>query len=229
MFSVDPYTFTGVLATIKIGSYWQLEVGAHAGDDMAPWSNSAQFNGLLLARWVSRNNNNSLYGGINSLGNGQYTSQHDNLQMVVMTWGHKFNGTFHMMTEAYYMWQYHALTGGTVINGPTKSFDEETGPGMLIPGAATAEGLVNFFQILLSHKDYLSIRNDFLNDPQANRTGFRAFYSSHTIGFVHHFNNYIRIRPELRYERAWSDGVTPYNNGTKKDQYTAAVDLIVRF
>src|ERR1022692_4171572 len=194
MFTVDPYTFTGVLATIKLGSYWQLEVGAHAGDDMAPWGNSAQLNGLLMARWVSRDNNNSLYGGINSLGNCNYTNQHDDLQMIVMTWGHKFNETFHMMTEAYYIWQYHALKGGTVINGPSKWFDEEVGSGALIPGAATAQGLVNFFQVLFSHKDYLSIRNDFLNDPQANRTGFQTFYSSHTIGFVHHFNNYIRLR-----------------------------------
>jgi hypothetical protein len=229
MFTVDPYTFTGVQATFKLGSYWQLEVGAHAGNDMAPWSNSAQVNGLLMARWVSHNNNNSIYGGINSLGNGDYTHQHDDLQMVVATWGHKFNETFHMMTEAYYMWQFHALTGGTVINGPSRPFLEGVGPGTLIPGAATTQGLVNYFQVLFSKKDYLSIRNDFLNDPQANRTGFVTLYSSHTIGFVHFFTDLIRIRPELRYERAYASGVTPYDNGTKKDQFTAAMDLIVRF
>jgi hypothetical protein len=82
---------------------------------------------------------------------------------------------------------------------------------------------------LFSHKDYLSIRNDFLNDPKANRTGYATLYSSHTIGFVHYFTDNIRIRPELRYERAYADGITPYDNGTKKDQYTAAMDLIVRF
>src|ERR1700722_4514483 len=230
MFTVDPYTFTGVQATFKLGSYWQLEVGAHAGNDMAPWSNSAQLNGLLMARWVSKNNNNSLYGGINSLGNGDYKNQHDDLQMVVITWGHKFNETFHMMTEAYYMWQYHSLTGGTVINGPGKPFLEGNGPGTLIPGAATTEGFVNYFQIQLSKtKDYLSIRNDLLNDPQANRTGFKTLYTSHTIGYVHFFNDYIRIRPEVRYETAWANGLTPYDNGTKKDQFTAAADVIVRF
>jgi hypothetical protein len=230
MFTVDPYTFTGVQATFKLGSYWQLEVGAHAGNDMAPWSNSAQLNGLLMARWVSKNNNNSLYGGINSLGNGDYKNQHDDLQMVVMTWGHKFSETVHMMTEAYYMWQYHALTGGTVINGPGKPFLEGTGPGTLIPGAATAQGFVNYFQILLSRKkDYLSIRNDLLNDPQANRTGFKTLYTSHTIGYVHFFTELIRIRPEIRYETAYANGVTPYDNGTRKDQFTAAMDLIVRF
>jgi hypothetical protein len=230
MFTVDPYTFTGVQATFKLGSYWQLEVGAHAGNDMAPWSNSAQLNGLLMARWVSKNNNNSIYGGINSLGNGDYKNQHDDLQMVVMTWGHKFSSAVHMMTEAYYMWQFHALTGGTVINGPGKSFLEGTGPGTLIPGAATTQGFVNYFQILLDEKkDYLSIRNDLLNDPQANRTGFVTLYTSHTIGWVHYFTDLLRIRPEVRYERAYARDVTPYDNGTKRDQFTAAMDLILRF
>lgn len=230
MFTVDPYTFTGAQATFKLGSYWQLEVGAHFGNDMAPWSKSAQLNGLLMARWVSKNNNNSLYGGINAVGSGHYTDQHDDLQMVVMTWGHKFNETFHMMTEAYYMWQFHALTGGTVINGPAKNFLEGVGPGTLIPGAAQTEGFVNYFQILLSQKkDYLSIRNDLLNDPQANRTGFVTAYTSHTIGWVHYFTDLIRIRPEVRFERAWASDVTPYDNGTKQNQFTAAMDLIVRF
>lgn len=229
MFTVDPYTFSGAQATFKLGSYWQLELGAHFGNDMAPWSSSAQLNGLLMARWVSKNNNNSLYGGINSLGNGDYKNQHDDLQMVVATWGHKFNESFHMMTEAYYMWEYHALTGGTVINGPAKEFYEGVGPGTLIPGAATTEGFVNYFQALLSKKDYLSIRNDLMNDAQANRTGFKTMYTSHTIGYVHYFTDLVRIRPEVRFERAWADGVTPYDNGTKQNQFTAAMDLIVRF
>lgn len=229
MFTVDPFTFTGAQATLKLGSYWQLEVGLHAGNDMAPWSNSAQLNGLLMARWVSRNNDDSIYGGINSLGSGNYKNEHDNLQMVVATWGHRFNETFHTMTEGYYMWQYHALTGGTVINGPAQPFYPGVGPGTLIPGTENAVGIVNYFETKFSDKDYLSVRNDFLNDPQAGRTGYATWYSSHTIGFVHYFGKNIRLRPEVRYERAYKDGVTPYDNGTKKDQYSAAMDLLVRF
>ena len=229
MFSVDPYTFTGAQATIKLGSYWQLELGLHGGNDMALWSKSAQLNGLLMVRWVSHDNDDSIYGGINSLGNGNYTNNHDNLQMVVATWGHKFNETFHMMTEAYYLWQYHSLVGGTVIDGPPRDFYTNVGAGAPIPGAAKAVGAVNYFQIKLSGHDYISIRNGYLSDPQANRTGYATQYSDHTIGFVHHFNNYIRIRPEIRYERAYANGITPYDNGTRKDQSSAAVDLIVRF
>jgi hypothetical protein len=68
-----------------------------------------------------------------------------------------------------------------------------------------------------------------LNDPQASRTGFATLYSSHTMGFVHYFTDLIRIRPEVRYERAYASDVTPYDNGTKRDQFTASMDLIVRF
>lgn len=230
MFTVDPYTFTGVHATLRLNEHWQLAVGAHAGNDMAPWSSSASLNGLAMVRWVSSNNRNSLYGGINSLGKGYYKDAHDNLQMVVATWGHKFSETVHMNTEAYYMWQHNAAVGGTAIEGPGKEWYMGTGLGSTIPGIASAVGLVNYFQIQLSpKKDYLSVRNDLLNDPQGNRTGYTTMYTSHTIGWVHHFNNLIRIRPELRYEKAWRNNAAPYDNGTHNDQFTAAMDLIVRF
>ncbi len=229
MFTVDPYTFTGAQATIKLGSHWQLEAGIHGGNDVAVWSKAASVNGLLMARWVSNDNNDSFYGGINALGAGNYKGNHDDLQMGVLTWGHKFNETFHMMTEVYYIWQHNALVGGTVIEGPPQPFYTNVGAGSLIPGTASAIGAVNYFQVKLSGHDYISIRNGFLSDPQGNRTGYVTSYSDHTIGFVHHFNNYIRIRPEIRYERAYANGITPYDNGTKKDQYSAAMDLIVRF
>ena len=83
--------------------------------------------------------------------------------------------------------------------------------------------------MLLGKLTYLSVRNDLLVDPQANRTSYSTAYSSHTIGIVHHFNELLRIRPEIRYERAYAAGITPYNNGTKRDQFTAAMDVVVRF
>ena len=229
MFTVDPYTFTGAQATFKLGSHWQLEVGIHGGNDVALWSKAASVNGLLMARWVSNDNDDSIYGGINALGAGNYKDNHDDLQMIVATWGHKFNETLHMMTEVYYIWQHHGLVGGTVIEGPPQPFYTNVGAGAPIPGLSQAVGAVNYFQIKVSGHDYISIRNGYLSDPTGNRTGYATYYSDHTIGFVHHFNDYIRIRPEIRYERSYADGITPYDNGTKKDQYSAAMDLIVRF
>ena len=230
MFSVDPYTFTGVQSTLKLGSNWQLELGIHAGNDVAPWTKPASVNGLLMARWVSSDNNNSIYGGINALGAGRYNHNHDDLQMVVATWGHRFNSTFHTMTEAYYMWQRDGLVGGTVIDGPAKPFYTNVGPGAMIPGLSKAFGFVNFFQMKTSDKSYISIRNDYLGDPQGNRTGFSTSYTSHTAGFVYFITPLLRVRPEIRYERAYSgQEIRPFDNGTKKDQYSASMDIILRF
>jgi hypothetical protein len=101
--------------------------------------------------------------------------------------------------------------------------------GSIIPGTSNSVGAVNYFQILLSGKNYLSIRNDLLNDPQGQRTGFATLYTSHTIGFVQYLTKLIYIRPEVRYEKAYTGNITPYDDGTRRHQFTASMDAIIRF
>ncbi|AMJ67773.1 hypothetical protein AXW84_21870 [Hymenobacter sp. PAMC 26628] len=229
MFAVDPYTFSGAQATIRLSPYWQIELGLHGGNDVAVWSNSAHLNGLAMFRWVSRNNANSVYAGINSIGSGEYSAGHDNLQMAVATWGHRFSPKVHTMTEGYYIWQYDAAVGGTAIDGPPRRFYPGVGEGSLQPGRSNAVGFVNYFQVQLSPKDYVSLRNDLLLDPQGNRTSYATTYTSHTLGLIHNFNSLVRIRPEVRYERAYAADATPYDNGSRRDQFMGAMDLIIRF
>jgi hypothetical protein len=227
MFSIDPYTFTGVTAMIKLDDHWSIQPGVHAGADMAPWSDSAAPNGQFLVRWISDDNNDSIWGGINSLGDGKYRNDHDNLQHVVGTWTHRFSEKIHTATEAYYMWQFDALKGGTVNNGPIRSFGGGGGPGPLIPGLSDSVGVVNYTQFQITDKDYICIRNDFLADFQGQRTGFENYYSSHTIGWSHNLTDWATIRPELKYERGYNNKA--YDLGTKIDQFKFAIDLIVRF
>jgi len=52
----------------------------------------------------------------------------DNKQAIVVTWGHKFNETFHMQTEAYYQWQFNGALAGTASYGPAR-YDAGGGPG----------------------------------------------------------------------------------------------------
>jgi len=226
MFTVDPYTFTGVNATIRLSPYWQILFGAHGGNDMAPWEKSSQLNGELLARWVSHDNNDSIWGGINSLGAGKFRDEHDNLQHFVATWQHKFSEKYHMMTEGYYEFEYDADQGGTVVDGPVEPY-AGAGAGKRLPGRSDATGLVNYFQILTSQKDYVSIRNDYLNDPRGFRTGFGTAYESWTVGYVRYLTPTIFVRPEVRYEHAY--GATPYDNGTRRDQWSIAADIIMKF
>ncbi|MEI9918442.1 MAG: outer membrane beta-barrel protein [Bacteroidota bacterium] len=233
MFSYDPFTFTGVLADIRLSKYFTLRAEVQGGNDMAFWTNSSRINGGLMARWVSKNNNNSIYGGINSLGKGQYRNGHDDLQQLVATWGHRFGKKVHMMTEAYYMWQKDGALGGSAVYGPNKYYAlnslNSQGELTIVPGISKSIGFVNYFQVQTSAKGYISIRNGFLNDVNGQRTGFATLYTDHTIGYVHYFSPLVFMRPEVRYERAYEDGVTPYDLGTKKDQFSATMDLVVKF
>ncbi|WP_310390873.1 outer membrane beta-barrel protein [Hymenobacter sp.] len=228
-FSYDPFTFTGALAALRLSPQVTVQLGVHAGNEMVPWSESAKLNGQAFIRWVAKNNNNSLYGGINSLGEGSYSRQHDNVQMVVATWGHRFGPNVHMMTESYYLWQRDALAGGTVINGPDRPW-AGSGAGALIPGRSHSYAAVNYFQVLLSPTSYLSVRNDLLNHLDGQRTGNKTLYSSHTVGYVKHFGGGLfTFRPEIRYDNAYADGIRAYDKGTRRDQLVGALDLIAHF
>jgi hypothetical protein len=230
MFTYDCYTQTGVNAAVKLNDSWTVLGGIHAGCDVAPWNEAAHPTGQFIVRWVSKSNNDSIYGGINSINNGRFKGFHDNLQQSNITWTHRFNekGTFVTMTEAYYIWQNRALVGGTVNFGPPRSWFRLTGPGVLIPGNAPAIGVVNYTAIKLSKRDFITLRPiDYLVDVKGERTGFATTLSSWTVGWTHRFGELITIRPELRYEYAFS--ARPYDNGRRNKQFMFAGDVIIRF
>ncbi len=79
-------------------------------------------------------------------------------------------------------------------------------------------------------KSYISIRNDYLNDHNGWRTGYATTYLSHTIGFVHYFTKWLFVRPEIRYDyTVGGKSIRAYDMGTKKNQFSAASDIIIRF
>jgi hypothetical protein len=238
MFTYDAYTFTGVQATFKVSKRVQFILGAHAGNDVAAWDSSASLHGQAMLRWVAANNNNSLWGGINTLGESNFTKGHDNKQAIVITWGHRFNKTFHMQTEAYYQWQYNGALGGSASYGPVR-YDAGGGPGPIVHGINQQIGFVNYFQMLLSPKSFLCLRNDLFEDVQGQQTGFATTYISHTFGVNYFFTSWLQIRPEIRYD--WNTqlnliggkfpGTNPYDAiGTPKpNQFLFSMDAIVRF
>lgn len=237
--SYDADTYTGIQATFRLSKQVQLVTGIHAGNDVAPWDKSASLHGQLLLRWVSRDENNGLFGGINSLGDNHYRDYHDNKQAIVVTWGHRFDSIFHMQTEAYYQWQYNGATGGSASFGPVQ-YDAGGGPGMIIPGINQQLGMVNYFQILLSRKAFLSLRNEIFEDVQGQQTGFRTSYLSHTLGLNYFFTPWIQMQPEIRYDwnstfnliRSSFAKVKPYDASSddpKSHQVVFSMDMLVRF
>ncbi len=262
MFTVDAYTHTGVQTAIKLSDQLTILNGLHAGSDMAPWFKGAIPTFETYARWVSKNNNDSIFAGVDAINNGRYrlareTTQvqqdaqalsiltgqnvpaphvpgHDNLQQFNVTWGHRFSRRVHTMTEAYYLYSYDALMGGTTNNGPSRHYNALTGPGTFLPGRSGAYGFVNYTNIKISDHDYITLRPvDFLMDNRGWRTGFPTTYGSWTAGWCHRFSDTLCIRPEIRYERSLLSRhgvpVTPYDNGHRMFQFTFGMDVIQRF
>ncbi len=226
MYTYDPYTFTGMQFITRLNQQFTLQLGVHAGNDMAPWTTSSQPNGEFLLKWVSRSGNDSLFGGIDSVGKGQYLNGHDDLQVAALTWSHKFTDRFHTMTEAYYIWERNALQGGSVTNGPPQPFFMGVGPGKFLPGISDSFGLVNYTPYKLSDKSYVVLRNDVLYDPRGFRTGVPGTVAEVTLGFIYHITPWAVTRPEIRFDYGTAK---VYDNNTKRDQFTFNWDIIVRF
>ena len=227
MFTYDAYTQTGINAAVKFNNTWSIQLGLHSGNDVAPWTNAASIPTLLaMVRWVSPSNNDSLWGGINSFNNGKFKGNHVNLQQFNLTWSHRFTEKFFTETESYYIYQLDAALGGTCNFGPVRSFGGGGGCGPIIPGYSSSIGAVNYIEYKIFDKSFMSFRTDFLADPQGQLTGFTSDYMSWTLGLTHFLTDLIEIRPEVRYETAFS--ATPYDNGTKKNQALFIIDAIVR-
>jgi hypothetical protein len=92
---------------------------------------------------------------------------------------------------------------------------------------APSFAIVNYLEKQLSGHDYLSIRNEFFDDFKGQRTGFRTRFTEHMVGWGHWIGTTVLWRPEVRWERAYDSPA--YNNGTKKNQFTFACDVLLFF
>ncbi len=233
LYTFDAYTHTGLLASTRLNPQTIVQLGIHAGNDVAPWTSAAQLSGFAGWRWVSKDNNDSIYTCLDCLNNAHFsnptstTSAHDNFNYIVSTWSHRFNERVSTNTEAYYMWQFNALSGGTPSFGPVRSFGGGGGAGAMIPGLSSTWGAVNYTMFVLDRMNYLTIRNEYWDDMQGERTGSATLYTSHTIGWAHHFSENLQVRPEFEFMHSYQKPA--FDNGTKKNQFVLSVDLILRF
>jgi len=224
LYAIDPFTDTGLIATVKFNDHWLAQLGITAGHDVAPWTADARPSGTVCVSYTTTSVNDNLYLCANGINDGKYA--YNNLQQYDATWYHKFSKTWHMATESWYMYERGVpAIGGTIT--------PETGANgaYCLPGeqrcTAPEYAVVNFLQKELSVRNFLSFRSDFLDDKKGQRTGFATKYSENTIMWCHWWGSTVQLRPELRFERAWDQKA--YDNGRRQDQFTAASDLIFHF
>lgn len=235
LFTFDTYSQVGVMATIMLNQNWTIQGAIHAGTDMAPWYKGAVATGMVGVRWVSCDNNDSVYLVLNSINSAKFRRfqmygqplGHDNFNYLVGTWQHKFDDNIHTKTEGYFMWQRDAVLGGTPSAGPVRSFGGGGGIGPDIPGTTLTYGIVNYTMFKFSDKDFVAVRNEIWRDADGERSGFPGTYSSHAIGLTHNFNEIVQIRPEIGYYRNWQNRA--FDLGKKKGMLLCGVDMTIRY
>jgi hypothetical protein len=228
LYSFDAYTQQGINATIKLANRWLFQIGLSAGNDVAPWTQDAKatVNTCLGYTWSEAADN--LYACANSINDGHYG--YNNLQSYYLTYYHRFGPHWHQATETWY--QYERQTPNT-LNPNAASLLEVGANGAQCKDATAVTcfapewAVTNYVERQFSNHDYVSIRNDYLDDIVGQRTGFKTRYSEHLIGWGHWIGTTILLRPELRFDHAYDTRV--FDNGTKLSQLMLAGDVIFFF
>jgi hypothetical protein len=224
LYAIDPFTDTGILATFKLTAGLLLQLGLTASHDVAPWTPDARPSLTACVSYTFNKGNDNLYPCVNGLNNGEYA--YNNLQMFDNTWYHKFNDTWHMATEAWYMYQ----RGVPSVSGPLLP-EKGTNGAFCAPGqircTAPEWAMVNYVERQLSAKNYISIRSDFLDDMRGQRTGVKTRYAEETLMWGHWMGSTVLFRPEVRFDRALDR--RSYDDGTRQNQFQLAMDVIFKF
>ena len=139
-----------------------------------------------------------------------------------------------MATEDYYEYQNNVPTVSTILGANPALIPA------LIPGAnpaicpppqttctAGAYAASLYVMYKLTDKDYVGIRTEAYDDVLGQRTGFATWYTETTLGWVHWLTPSIEVRPEIRYDHSYE--AAAYDNGTKKDQFVFATDVLIKF
>jgi hypothetical protein len=224
LYSVDPFTDTGILGTVKLDDHWLVQLGLTAGHDVAPWTPDAKPSATACISYTFNNGNDNVYPCVNGLNGGRYA--YNNLQMFDNTWYHKFSQSWHMATEAWYMYERDvpSVSGAIAIeNGTHGAFCSAGEVRCFAPELA----MVNYVEKQFSAKNYLSIRTDFLDDIKGQRTGYKTRYAEETLMWGHWVGNTVILRPELRFDRSFD--VAAYDNGTRRGQFQFAMDVILKY
>ena len=224
LYAIDPFTDTGLIATVKLTDQWLVQLGITAGHDVALWTPDAKPSGTACLSYTTKSVNDNLYACANGINNGKYA--YNNLQQYDATWYHKFSKSVHMATEAWYMYERDVPALGGDIRPEVGA-----NPAYCLPGeqrcTAPEYAIVNYLQKELSSHNFLSFRSDFLDDKKGQRTGYATRYSENTIMWCHWIGSTVQLRPELRFDRAWD--MKAYDNGQHHNQLTVASDLIFHF
>lgn len=202
-FIYNPFTHTGLLATLKVTDALTVSAAVVTGDDVAfDSAGEPTFTGNV--KYTFNGGRTSVLAGA-IFGSGEFDIEQgfNNLNIVDVLITHQINTRTTYAAEG--------LVG------------YQTGVPDL--GNTTWQGLIQYLTVQLSPRWSATTRLEFFHDADGQRTGFKGLYTALTAGLKFQPNKHLTVRPELRYDH--NDRSRPFEGDN--DLFTAAADVILRW
>jgi len=201
----------------------------------------AQPSGTFCARYQSLSGRDDINLCVNGINKGNWG--YNNLQWYGATYYHSFNKYWHISMESYEEHQDGVPniknplvanviypSGGTPFSPQYIPFNSPYLAQCKSVAAyrcqADAIGAVFYLNYSPNALNNISLRGEYYDDPQGQRTGYAAVYYEGGIGWQHWLSPQIEMRPEFTYYHA---STYVFNDGTKNDEKVFSGDLIVHF
>jgi hypothetical protein len=201
-FIYDPFTHTGLLATLKLNDVWTIQSGLVLGCDVfIDAASEPTYVGSV--KWTPSGRDSVQFATI--LGSGRFNQAENfhNPEIFDLVYAHRFNPRLTYTFEALYGFTTH------------------------VPEIGFADwfGVINYLSYDFTPRLSGTMRLEFFDDAQGQRTGFEGLYTVLTAGLSFRPLKDVIIRPELRYD--YNDESRPFEG--KQGLFTAAVDVILRW
>jgi hypothetical protein len=218
----------------------------------------ATLSGTLGVRWTSDDGRDNLNVVMDAWNGGQWG--YNNLQWVGFTYYHKLNDYWHIAFET---WNIHennvpnlnnataqAIIAGngtpfspafTPVNGPNAAWcggPSQFGNAAVAGAPLTCQANEQSFLLYVNYSpnklNNFSLRTEYFNDPQGQRTGVPTAYADWAFSWQHWLSPQIELRPEIAYYRSIQNdafngnaalGIAPSRNWA----VIAASDIIIHF
>ncbi len=242
LYTYDPYTQNGIVATTKLNKNWQIQEEISAGNDVGFWVKSERhLTPAACVIWTSDSGKDDVYPCMNGINDGNW--RWNNIQHAVITWYHKIDARWHTDTEVWYMWEAHTPN----VNNPAGLAAIAQAYTYVTYGAPSGAqcnpsvtycysyewAAVNYLNYQIGPRDIVSWRTDFLNDARGQRTGFKTRYYEFDLGYTHWLGDAIELRPEMRFEHARDadayDNPTAAPGAGRRSQAMIAADVVFHF
>jgi hypothetical protein len=194
----------------------------------------------LCARWQSADGATDVNACADAINRGQWG--YNNLQWYGLTAYHKFNQYFHVSWEFYNEHEDGVpnelnATASAIYSGGGTPFSPQFIPynaPYLAQCKSTAVlrcrtdsfGTVAYWNFTPNPLNNFSLRTEYYDDPEGQRTGFATSYYEVGLGLQHWLSPQVEMRPE--FVQYWSDRPS-FDLGTKKTQSVFSGDLIWHF